>query len=595
MLESVWGSEVSESINGAMKGGERQVTVNGETVKLPYPHASPGDWRDHWIYFILLDRFDNPDGPPACEPWDGCHGVFQGGNFDGVRNRLDYLKSLGAGALWLSPVFKNCASNPFTYHGYGIQDFLSVDPRFGTDGELRALVDEAHARGMYVILDIVLNHAGDIFEYDGSGSSAPWRDEPYTVRWKDQNGDPRPDWTDAPRTCHRDAAVWPEELRDNACFRRKGKGGEAGGDFESLKEFVTELEAETPERGHHYAVQDTLIRVYQYAIAKYDIDGFRIDTLKYVSGDFARIFGNAMREFALQIGKRNFFTFGEVFDQEEKIASYVGRNASSPDEMVGVDAALDFPLFYRLPGVVKGLASPLELTAVYERRKAAQKGILSSHGNAGSYFVTFLDNHDMKNRFYYFDPSQPGRFDPQVSMAVGCLFTLQGVPCLYYGTEQGMRGSGDSDAYVREALWGKPGAFDTGHEFFKAVRAISAVRAGHASLRYGRQYFREVSGNGHDFGLSTTSPGIIAYARILNDEETLVAANTSIQKPWKGFVNVDYSLNATGTGWDIIYSNFGPDAEKPDAVSELNTARGTMRALPVSLKPMEIQILKKKG
>ena len=70
-------------------------------------------------------------------------------------------------------------------------------------------------------------------------------------------------------------------------------------------------------------------------------DGFRIDTLKFVERDFARIFGNAMREYALSIGKKNFFTFGEVFDNEERIAKFVGRNARDADDIVGVDAALD--------------------------------------------------------------------------------------------------------------------------------------------------------------------------------------------------------------------------------------------------------------
>jgi glycosidase len=113
----------------------------------------------------------------------GCTDNFRGGTFNGVREQLDYLQQLGVGALWLSPVLKNCQYSPFTYHGYGIQDFLQVDPRFASDpqaakaspelaeAELRALVDEAHARGIHVIFDIVLNHAGDVFEYvldDGS-------------------------------------------------------------------------------------------------------------------------------------------------------------------------------------------------------------------------------------------------------------------------------------------------------------------------------------------------------------------------------------------------------------------------------------------
>jgi hypothetical protein len=141
--------------------------------------------------------------------------------------------------------------------------------------------------------------------------------------------------------------VWPKELQRNDLFRRKGKGGEAEGDFESLKELVTGFVENTP-LGSSIAARKTLIRAYQYLIAKFDLDGFRIDTLKFIEPAFARIFGNAMREFALSIGKRNFLTFGEVFDSEEKITRFIGRNAVEADEPIG--AALDFPLFFKRPG-----------------------------------------------------------------------------------------------------------------------------------------------------------------------------------------------------------------------------------------------------
>src|SRR5262249_11599066 len=193
------------------------------------------------------------------------------------------LARLGVGAIWLSPVLQNCRRQDGTYHGYGIQHFLTVDPRFASDksdpdGELRRLVDEAHARGIYVIMDIVLNHAGDVFAYvldDGSeASSAPWRDAGYPVRWRGSDDRPVQDWSDAPQAGDArlgpQAAIWPDELRHNVAFRRSGKGGEAGGDFESLKEFVSAL----PQ------VRSALVRCYQNAVTKWDIDGFFIATLQ---------------------------------------------------------------------------------------------------------------------------------------------------------------------------------------------------------------------------------------------------------------------------------------------------------------------------
>ncbi len=302
MLNSVYGPEVESAFAAARTPARRSITVDGRDVEIACPFPSPADWRDCWIYFLLVDRFNNHDGPPAAR-WDQPFGGFQGGTLEGVRRRLGYLQRLGVGAIWLSPVLQNCQRQDGSYHGYGIQHFLTVDRRFAfdksdPDGELRRLVDEAHARGIYVIMDIVLHHAGDVFAYlldDGSAaSSAEWRDGGYPIRWRGADDRPVVEWSEAPRPGDRrlvpSAAVWPDEMRSNSVFLRKGRGGEAGGDFELLKGFARPAPPE---------LRSALIRSYQYAIAKWDIDGFRIDTLKYIEPDFALVFGNAVREFAL--------------------------------------------------------------------------------------------------------------------------------------------------------------------------------------------------------------------------------------------------------------------------------------------------------
>lgn len=305
---------------------------------------------------------------------------------------------------------------------------------------MRALIDEAHARGIYVIFDIVLNHAGDVFEYvfdNGSRSAAAdFRvDGTYTINWRDEHGNGRPEQTEAPDNPPRDAAVWPSELRHNNVFRRQGRGGEAGGDFESLKEMVTDLRALDETSGAHFPVRNALIRAYQYAIAKFDVDGFRIDTLKFIEPEFALTFGNAMREFALSIGKKNFFTYGEVFDNEEKIAGFIGRHATEDTDLVGVDAALDFPLFFVLPSVAKGMTLPSALVAMYEHRKQVERAILSSHGETSRFFVTFLDNHDMHQRFFFSPSDDPAQFVDQLLLGVGCRtpLTLCALLCSGHG------------------------------------------------------------------------------------------------------------------------------------------------------------------
>jgi glycosidase len=585
--------------------------------------ASPEDWRDRWIYFLMLDRFNSPTAAPRHVPWDAEFSGFQGGTFNGVREQLPYLRDIGVGAIWLSPPLKNPAYDQHAYHGYGIQNFLAAEPRFASspekaDSELRLLVDEAHALGLYVIFDIVLHHAGDVFEYVTSANGATrelgsieWSDGVVPVRWRDEQGQGNPSWTEAPAQCPPDAAVFPDELRSNPRFTRQGNAFTRGfhpfGDFATLKGLATDA----IEDGLS-VVHNILIRCYEYIIAKFDVDAFRIDTLKFLSPDFERTFGNAMREFALSSGKKNFFTFGEVFDDENTIAQFIGRSTSTPDGLVGVDAALDYPLFFKLPSVLKGLSgTPLDIANVFENRKRVEREVITSHGEAGKFFVTFLDNHDQGQRFGF--TGQPQLVD-QIALGIACLFSLQGIPCLYYGTEQGLSGHKDEshqdDSMVREALWGRTGAtglpngFDVGHPLYVAVQKISALRAAQPVLRYGRQYFRQVSGNGTDFGISAFPAGVVAFSRILNDQEVVVVAATSTRDGFHGEVLVDRQLNPQGTAYKVLFSSkAGGGGKAPGAVLDKpggsvtiheldgSVTSGPARTLPVDLAPTELQVL----
>jgi glycosidase len=616
MLTSVF-RDTQAALDLARAGGSVAVPVGSRSVELPTPFPSPADWRDLPIYFLMVDRFNNPTAPPR-QAWDTESDTFQGGTLEGVRAALPYLQELGVGAVWISPVLKNPQYDRGAYHGYGIQDFLAVEPRFTSDpararsdpafaeAELRQLVDEAHARGLYVIFDIVLNHTGDVFAYDSGDGVADWRDRPYEVHWRGPDGHGRRDWTEPPADPPPDAAVWPTELRRNPFFRRQGNAFtrpqellEAGGDFFSLKELVTGY-----DEGGSLPVRDILIRAYQYLIARYDVDGYRIDTLKFVEADFARSFGNAMREYALSIGKKNFFTFGEVYDGEDKIAGFVGRHAGQGGDLVGVDAALDFPLFFRLPAVVKGQAAPADLVAMFEYRKQVEADVVSSHGDASRFFVTFLDNHDQDHRFYFSDPAEPHRFDAQATLGLAALFCLQGIPCVYYGTEQGLHGAGDRPEAVREALWGKPDAFDPSHPFARTCQRLGDLRRAQPALRYGRQYFRPVSGDGRRFGVSPFPGGVLAFSRILNDIEVVVVANMSTAAEWSGRVVVDASLHPAGTELVVLFTNHdGAPVTAPQPVSRLEagtvsirevtgaSTNGPVHALGVTLRPMEIQVL----
>lgn len=574
------------------------------------PFQSPADWRDQIIYFIIVDRFNNPAALPVHTPYDDATPaaqLYQGGKFKGIQQQLPYIKNLGAGALWLSPVLKNIPVDQGCYHGYGIHNFLRANPKFCTDTsnqdqadqELRDLVDAAHKIGLYVIFDIVLNHTGSVFTYNGN-DQVPFSPNVLPVQWRNAAGDSVPGWADAatiPAPQPLDADIWPSELQSNQYFRRQGAapGTSTIGDFDSLKQLVSE----------NPAVQGFLIRAYQYLIAKFDIDGFRIDTLRYLQGTFPQTFGNSMREYALVLGKKNFFTFGEILDPTtaQDIPNFIGRNMQVLGDMdtpVGVDAALDYPLAWPLIAALKGFGPCSAVAAMYNQRKQLDQYLLSSHGDASRYFVTFIDNHDMDQRFRWLQPGNPTQYDDQVAMGVACLYCLPGVPCLYYGTEQGLHGYG-SDVGVREALWGLVPGFPTTTSFYMQIQKIATVRNQQPALRYGRFYFRPISGDGYHFGISTFPNGVLAWSRIINDEEVLIVANASTTQQQSVSVILEITLSNPGQNLRILYSNKNAPTQ-PAAVQRISQAsvvevdgsmsNGPLNAVLVTLQPMEVQILR---
>jgi len=570
--------ESNEVVSESVKSGSRPIS------------PSPSDWRDQFIYFMLVDRFN--DGNKSTPPYnlettpagrlDEEGDQWQGGRIEGITDRLDYIKGLGCTALWLSPIFKN-RRELNTYHGYGIQDFLDVDPRYGTLKDLQTLVDEAHRRGMYIILDIVINHTGDNWAYPGDypyyyfeGKRFPfgsWReaDLPQNIQWPDD-------------------AIWPVEFQNVEWYRRKGQirnwdsfPETRDGDFCSLKELDTS----------NCEVLKALIDVYRYWIALADIDGYRLDAVKHLEESSAAIFCSAIREFAQRIGKKNFLLFGEIIGEDRFIDQYIGRNSRIPDtneRFPSLDAALDFPLWGILEGVLKGFVNPAELRNRYDRFKA----IYSDHGQASQYFVTFVDNHDQigrspRSRFLYHDP-----IEGQAILAIGYLLTSLGVPCIYYGTEQGFDGGGDSDKYIRECMFGgRWGAFNTvGHHFlnpdhpiYRGIAQIASIRQKQPALLYGRQYFREISGNGVDFGHPIDGRCTLAYSRILDDTEILIAMNLD-STARNDFVTVDPNLTPSG---EQMINLLSPETITPVVVT------GKRNAVRISLRSHEMAVLKLSG
>jgi hypothetical protein len=287
-----------------------------------------------------------------------------------------------------------------------------------------------------------------------------------------------------------------------------------------------------------------------------DCDGFRIDTLKHVSLEEARNFCGTIKEFAANLGKDNFFLVGEITGgdyAEERYLDVLDRN---------LNAALDIgEMRPALNNVAKGLAHPRAYFDGFDPGSA----IMGSHRNLGNRHVSILDDHDHvfgdKLRF-----SSEAASNHQVVAGVALqLFTL-GIPCIYYGTEQSFAGPepservwlpgwGSSDRYLREAMFGPQYPRQSGRAGLQPAPAgldrSLPLRREYPVLRDGRQYLRPISFLGTPFDVYGRGE-IVAWSRILDDEEALCILNAHGTELRGADVLVDASLNPAGASMTVI-------------------------------------------
>ena len=339
------------------------------------------------------------------------------------------------------------------YHGYATQDFLAVDPRFGDAEDLRGLVADAHATGLRVILDVVLNHAGDVFAYDRTIFDARWDGREYPVDgWRTPDG-LVPFTPEAAAAAWPDGAVHPAELHPPESFTRRGRIVDwdrhpeyVEGDFEGLKDIAHgsgPLDDFRPS-----PALAALTRAYCWWLGYADLDGFRVDTVKHMEPGATRYFASVVHEFAQSVGKDRFLLVGEIAGpREEAIATM---------ELTGLDAALGLAeVQSRLVGAATGAEDPAGYFALFRNSELIGK---DSHTWLRDTVVTNVDDHDLvrqgpvKSRLC---ATFEGR---ELALGVLALNVLTlGIPCLYYGTEQRLDGSGGppvADRYVREAMFG---------------------------------------------------------------------------------------------------------------------------------------------
>ena len=263
-------------------------------------------WQAQSIYQIVTDRFydgdplnNNADGnfDPAGHSGTSVHG----GDFKGIEQKLDYIKALGATAIWISPVVLNARGE---FHGYAGLDFHKVDPHWGTLADLQHMIKAAHARGLLVIDDIVVNHGGNLIESGDPGyPNFKYPPAGYNLRFRNP------------------AKQYPPPFDLNATnpaltnlFHNHGVIQDYNDDTQlELGELsrLDDLRTETD------FVRTQMTKIYEYWIEQAGFDGFRIDTVKHVEMGFWQAWCPAIHAFAAAHGKPNFFMFGEVPHQSD--------------------------------------------------------------------------------------------------------------------------------------------------------------------------------------------------------------------------------------------------------------------------------------
>ena len=476
------------------------------------------------FYFVLPDRFANGDTSndrggltgsrleTGFDPTD--KGFYQGGDLKGLTQRLDYIKGLGTTAIWMAPIFRNKPVQGVGkdasagYHGYWITDFTQVDPHFGTNEDLKKLIAAAHAKGMKVFFDVITNHTADTVDHaEKAYGYKPKGAFPYLDRtgrpFDDREGVKKVDRDSFPYTPVQAPGTGkkvPSWLNDPTMYHNRGDSTWAGesneyGDFSGLDDLWTER----PE------VVKGMEKIYEKWVRDFDIDGFRIDTVKHVDLDFWTQWATALDAYAAKRGRDDFFMFGEVYSADTEITSpYVTRGR--------LDSTLDFPF--------------QDAARQFASRGAPADKLASVYGNDFRYTtdkanayeqVTFLGNHDMGRIGGFLRKDNPGADDRELlaraRLANEILFLSRGNPVVYAGDEQGFTGAGgDKDArqtlfasqvpeYLDDDLIGTDrthatDAYDPTHPLYRSIAALSRLTKQHPALRDGVQIERYADAGG---------------------------------------------------------------------------------------------------
>jgi glycosidase len=474
----------------------------------PALHVASPDWRDQVIYFVMIDRFDNADprnddqGAGEFDPADAAK--YSGGDLRGVTRRIGYIRGLGATTVWITPPVANQWWNVqgrFSgYHGYWAEDFDKVDAHYGTLADYQALSRALHATGMYLVQDVVVNHTGNYFAYEGgwsAGDPAAHFALHADSRGRSAPSQPPFDRNDARDPAQRAAGIyhWTPDIAD---FNDRHQVL----DFQLAG--LDDLNTENP------VVRRALRASYGHWIRDVGIDGFRVDTAFHVPADFFIDFLHAddpaapgILRVAAQSGQRDFHVFGEGFGTDKPYDDAQARRLDAYMRTPGgIPAMINFPLYGTLGDVFARGRPTAELgyrirdmTALHARPQL---------------MPTFVDNHDV-DRFL------AGGSDAGLRQALLAIMTLPGIPTIYYGTEQGFTAQraamfkGGIDSGGRDH-------FDTSAPLYRFLQRAIALRREHRVFSRGTPTI--VRDN-------PASPGVLAYRMRRGGDDALVVFNSA--------------------------------------------------------------------
>ncbi len=527
-------------------------------VPEPLLHVPSPDWRDQIVYFVMVDRFD--DGDPAnndqgtgeYDPSD--HRKFSGGDLRGVERRIDYIRGLGASAVWITPPVANQWWNERVryggYHGYWAEDFSSVDAHYGTLDDYRSLSHALHSAGMYLVQDIVTNHVADFIDYGDD-----WRNGDPAHGFNlvaDPRGRRAPSqfpfsMNDARDPAQRDAAIyhWTPDIRDYA---------------DPVQERDFQMSGLDDLNTENVVVRKALRKAYGDWIREAGVDAFRIDTVFYVPPEF---FGDFLRaddpeapgilEVAEATGRRDFHVFGEGFGIDHPYADKQARRIEdymrSQDGEALLPGMINFPLYGSLADVfARGAPS-----AVLAHRI---ENMMTVHADPHR-MPSFVDNHDV-DRFL------AGGSEAGLRQALLAIMTLPGIPVIYYGTEQGF---GRQRQAMFAGGYGSEGRdwFDAGAPLYRYIRRAADLRRAHPVLSRGIPTL---------LASSQAGPGALAWRMSHDGAQAIVAINSSDAPVLLD--NLDTGLPA-GTR---LRSVFALDDEGADVV----VGEGGMLSLPLDAR-----------